>query len=288
MGGSVRTWCSVCGNNAFTSLYAGLVRCTSCDFVTADTYASQQDLHSLYGPEYFCGDEYSDYLGDKAVIQRNLRRWLRTVRKYVPGGSLVEVGSAYGFFLELAQEHYQVVGYDVSEEAVDYANTVLGVPSRCRDFLSDDSLTAGSVDVVAMWDVIEHLEAPEPFVERSAQMLRPGGYLFLTTGDISSWLARKQGPRWRLIHPPTHLQYFSRTTISHLLALKGFDVVRISYPGYWRSIEQILHGVFVLGRRREPPAIYRVLRRVLPGRMSIYLNTFDITYVIARKKMAGT
>ena len=288
MARSLKSGCPVCDNGDFGPLYAGLVRCKNCDFVTADIAAKEQDLDSLYGSEYFCGDEYVDYLGDKALIQKNLRRWLRIVREYVPDGTLVEAGSAYGFFLELAKEHFQVLGYDVSREAVDYANAELGAPSRCGDFLSDDTLTPGSVDVVAMWDVIEHVEAPERFVERSAELLRSGGYVFLTTGDIDSWLAQRQGPRWRLIHPPTHLQYFSRETIGHLLTLKGFEVVRILYPGYWRSIDQILHGVFVLGNRRTSPVVYRILRKLLPLRLGIYVNTFDIMCVVARKRTVET
>jgi SAM-dependent methyltransferase len=254
--------------------------------VTADVTLTGTDLQALYGPGYFSGDEYADYVGDKAVIQKNLRRWLRIIREYMHEGSLVEVGSAYGFFLELAQKHFQVLGYEVSEDVAQYANAVLGVPTRCKNFLADDTLTPGSVDVVALWDVIEHLEAPDQFIGRSAEVLRSGGYLFLTTGDIDSWLARHQGPRWRLIHPPTHLQYFSRKTISRLLTRKGFEVVRVLYPGYLRSIEQILHGIFVLGNHRQPPAIYRILKKALPGKMGIYLNTFDIMYVVARRRMA--
>ena len=243
------------------------------------------DLASLYGTDYFCGDEYADYLGDKAIIQKNMRRWLRLVRKYVPGGFLVEVGSAYGFFLELAQSHFRVLGYDVSEESVRYARDVLRVPARCEDFLSDEDLAEGSVDMVAMWDVIEHLDAPDQFIRRSAEVLRPGGFLFLTTGDIDSWLARRQGRRWRLIHPPTHLQYFSRKTINRLLAREGLEVVRVSYPGYWRSIGQILHGLFVFGNHRQASMIYRLLRKVFPQRMGVFINTFDIMCVVARKPL---
>ena len=69
-----------------------------------------------------------------------------------------------------------------------------------------------------------------------------------------------------------------------MLAAKGFEVARISYPGYWRSIEQILHGVFVLGNHRRPSAAYRLLRVVLPGKIGIYLNTIDIMFVVARKR----
>lgn len=244
---------------------------------------TEEDLRALYGADYFNGDEYADYLGDKAVIQKNLRRWLNVIRRYSPGGSLVEIGSAYGFFLELAQKHFKAVGFEVSEEAVQHANSMLGVDSRCQNFLTDGSVTPGSVDVVAMWDVIEHVDAPGQFVYKAGEILRPGGHLFITTGDIDSWLPRRQGPRWRLIHPPTHLQYFSRKTLSHLLELKGFEVVKVMYPGYWRSIKQILHGMFVLGHNGQPSTVYNVMNKALPGKLGIYLNTFDIMYVVARR-----
>lgn len=275
--------CLVCGETAFDPLYATLLRCNSCGFVTADMASADIDPYALYGPGYFSGEEYIDYLGDKQVIQRNARRWLGIVRKYVPQGRLVELGSAYGFFLELAQRFFDVLGYDVSEEGVRHANDVLRVRARNKDFITDTEPAAGSVDVVAMWDVIEHLETPDRFVERSAELLREGGYLFLTTGDIESWLARRQRERWRLIHPPTHLHYFSPSSIGNLLRRVGFEVERISYPGYSRSIEQILYGLFRLGRAGEPGPVYRGLSKLLPQKMGVYVNTRDIMLVVARK-----
>ena len=280
----VDTECPVCGHCEFTAIYQGLLKCGECNFITAEIASDGDDLKALYGESYFVGDEYADYVGDKTAIQRNLRRWLKIVRRYVSGGSLVEVGSAYGFFLELARVHYEATGYDLSEDAVRYATEVLGVTARSADFLTDKPVKDGSVDAVAMWDVAEHLDAPGKFVERASELLRPGGHLFITTGDIEAWLPRRQGPRWRLIHPPTHLQYFSKETMTRMLEGKGFEVVAVSHPGYWRSVKQILHGLFVFGRQDGPSAAYRVLSKVLPGRLNVYINTFDIMFVVARKR----
>ena len=198
---------------------------------------------------------------------------------------LVEVGSAYGFFLELAQEYFQVCGYDISEDAARYAKEVTGVPVSANDFVSDRSVGNQSVNAVVMWDVVEHMEDPGVFVDRAAAILNPGGYLFITTGDIEAWLPRHQGPRWRLIHPPTHLQYFSRDTMTRMLGSKGFDVVQVIYPGYWRSVQQILHGIFVLGKHKKHSIPQRLLSWLLPLKTGVYLNTFDIMMVIARKKL---
>ena len=105
MGDPKQKACPVCCNDGFETLYTGLIRCGNCGFVTADLAVNEQELQALYGPRYFDGGEYVDYLGDRRVVQRNLRRWLKTLREYVPGGNLVEIGSAYGLFLEMAKKN---------------------------------------------------------------------------------------------------------------------------------------------------------------------------------------
>ena len=43
---------------------------------------------------------------------------------------------------------------------------------------------AGSQDLVVMWDVIEHVKEPASLMKQIARVLRPDGYLAMTTGDI--------------------------------------------------------------------------------------------------------
>ena len=279
------TVCPVCGSGPFTDLYAELVRCEECNFITAANLDVTESFSDLYKEDYFSGDEYADYFGDKKVIQKNLRKWLKVVHGYVPGGSLVEVGSAYGFFLQLAQEDFDVVGYEVDAEVVEASRLIVKGDVRTADFLTDNQTPDESVDAVVMWDVIEHLAEPDRFVERAAQILRPGGYIFMTTGDIDAWLPRRQRAGWRLIHPPTHLQYFSANTMKRLLERWDFEVVQIFHPGYWRTAQQILHGLFVFNKPNRPSIAYRILKNILPSKMGIYLNTFDIMFVAARKRV---
>ena len=70
----------------------------------------------------------------------------------------------------------------------------------------------------------------------------PRGYLLLTTGDVSSLLPRLQGKAWHLIHPPTHVHYSSRKTITSLLKRLQFEVVDIKYPDVWRSDRQLMRS----------------------------------------------
>jgi 2-polyprenyl-3-methyl-5-hydroxy-6-metoxy-1,4-benzoquinol methylase len=68
-----------------------------------------------------------------------------------------------------------------------------------------------------LWNVIEHLEDPMGAVRHVYRILKPGGIIVLTTGNVESPLARLQGKKWRMLIPPIHLSHFSPSTIKYLL-----------------------------------------------------------------------
>ncbi len=272
----------ICSHQGFELFLDILLKCPVCGFVTA-RLENPIDARQIYQDAYFTGQEYLDYLGDEALLKRNFRRRLKHIRKRCPGGRLLEIGSAYGFFLDLARAHFQTVGFEINWEAARHAREVLGLDVRTDDFLlADEHTIGGKVDVTVMWDVIEHLERPDRFLARIAELSTPGAILCLTTGDIGSVLARWRGRKWRMIHPPSHLHYFDRNTITRLLGNHGFEVIDIRAIGVARSLRQILYSLLVLGLRL--PVAYRVLESVIPAAWGVTLNTFDIMQVTASRR----
>lgn len=274
--------CLVCGAASFTPLWEILQRCGDCGFVTARLDAPI-DARQLYEGDYFTGEEYLDYLADEVFFSRNFRKRLSQIRQHSTGGRLLEIGAAYGFFLALAREHFDVVGYEVNPAAVAHAIDVLGLDVRQNDFLAETPADIGRpIDVAVMWDVIEHLERPDFFLQKIADCSRPGGVLCLTTGDIGSFVARRRGRKWRMIHPPSHLHYFDRETIARLLDRCGFEVLEIKAIGVARSIRQILYSILVLNLHARK--LYDTASRIVPSSAGFTLNTYDIMQVVAKKK----
>jgi cyclopropane fatty-acyl-phospholipid synthase-like methyltransferase len=277
------TTCELCGRGgAPVPFYPRqrIVRCPDCDLVF---YESAVQAEALYGENYFNGGEYLDYVADKDVLQRNFRKRLPALRRFAPTGSLLEIGAAFGFFLEVARDHWQVRGIDVSSAGVAHMRDVLGVDAVQADFL-DLPDEPERYDVICLWDTIEHLSHPVRYIEKAARWLKPGGLLAMTTGDLGSLLARLRRDRWRQIHPPTHLFYFSSRTLTAAVERAGLTVCHREHVGQSRSYRSMVHGICTLGRKKAP-WLYEAA--TLGGRLDfpVYLNLYDTLLLMARKPL---
>jgi SAM-dependent methyltransferase len=259
-------------------------RCANCGHVFVDHGLGPADFEALYAKGYFFGEEYVDYVADQAVLQRNFAARLEVLRRFLPArrpASLLEIGCAYGWFLELVKNEFSPCrGIDITADGVATAR------ARGLDAVQGDALTTdlGSepYDAVCLWDTIEHLPNPERYLERARALTRPGSVIAITTGDIGSLMARLRGRRWRLIHPPTHLHYFTRPSIEAMLRRNGFEVVHLEACGFYRSAQNMSHNLLKLRSKRLARVHDWLMGRGL-GRAMIYLNLFDIMYVVARR-----
>jgi 2-polyprenyl-3-methyl-5-hydroxy-6-metoxy-1,4-benzoquinol methylase len=269
--------CIICKDSRQKRIYKSLTQCENCKLVYFEK-KEDIDVNDLYGEGYFQGEEYFDYKSDKAILQKNFARYLKEILKYKKGGNLFEIGCAYGFFLDLAKKYFSVEGIDIAKNPTAHAKNELGLNVATGYYT--EYAPSKKYDAFCLWDTIEHLESPEKFIGKISSELNPGGYLFLTTGAIESLLAKARGRKWRMIHPPTHLFYFSKKTITKLLKQHGLEVVSITHPGVYRSFKQIVYSLFFLNKKKPSKKNENLLNRFdLP----IYINTFDIMMVVAKK-----
>jgi 2-polyprenyl-3-methyl-5-hydroxy-6-metoxy-1,4-benzoquinol methylase len=277
--------CFVCGGIFHPSGHLpGLLKCGQCGFISACLDLSASELERIYGTDYFHGGEYRDYVEEGPSLRFNFRRRLQTMRKVVPNvlqRDLLEIGCAYGFFLDEARPFVRsATGIDIVADGIAHARQTLGVDARQGDYLTAEF--AHKFGAIAMWDTIEHLSRPDLFVAKAHSDLDDGGIIAITTGDIGSLNARWRGRRWRMIHPPTHLHYFSATTIGALLSRHGFEVVHLSHPGNSRNLRSMLHGILAL--RLDRQRLYEAIAGWPLLDLQVSINLADIMFVIARRK----
>jgi SAM-dependent methyltransferase len=124
-----------------------------------------------------------------------------------------------------------LVGLDVSEEGVRWAREQ-GFEAHVVDAQSPNAVAELGVepaDVVIAGEVIEHLDAPGPFLRAMPNLVDPGGVLVITTPNayrLLNFLSPATGDE--LIHPD-HTAWHSPHTLRNLLERNGWEVEGMAY-----------------------------------------------------------
>ncbi len=112
-------------------------------------------------------------------------------------------GSGYGS-AELARKAEQVMGVDVSEEAVREARERYALPNLQFEVASVDRLpfADGSFQLGVCFEVIEHLENYRDLLAEARRVLAPGGQLVISTPNLEFYAEsrKKDGPNPFHVH----------------------------------------------------------------------------------------
>ena len=125
----------------------------------------------------------------------------------------------------------QLVGLDLSERGVAWAQG-RGLEAHVVDCQSEEDVRALGLepaDVVVAGEILEHLDAPGPFLRAMRLLVRPGGLLLVTTPNayrLLNFLAPLSGRE--LVHPD-HTLWSSPRTLRTLLERAGWRVERLGY-----------------------------------------------------------
>ena len=278
--------CPCCHQNDLKPFHYQTQLCLGCGHAWFP--ASQLDINfkELYGESYFHGGDYGNYEEDEKELKFNFQKYIQRMLQHIPkDATVLEVGCAYGYFLEVAQDHFEVEGIDITTTPVQKARD-RGLPALEIELLDVDKTTT-CYDAICLWDTLEHLPDPGGTMEQIRNLLKEKGYVFLTTGDRSSPLAKLQQKNWRHFHPPSHLQYFTRKSIRQLLEQHGMETISISSIAQWHSIRNVLSGFHLHGKTPVTRKMARLLSRITPQviqGLSLPLPTGDIMWVVGQKK----
>lgn len=168
--------------------------------------------------------------------------------------TLLDIGCGDGAFARAsARKGWKVTGLDPAlpndVEALDSPGIMTLVKGTPTDLDADKKFTC-----VTLWDVIEHLPDPEPVLRSAWDLVAPGGWLVLETGNYQSaerLLAGSTWWAWQL----DHRWYFSPSTLLALLKPLHYAELRVakrvlrpwsrgsssfSAPPQWQTVLSVL------------------------------------------------
>jgi 2-polyprenyl-3-methyl-5-hydroxy-6-metoxy-1,4-benzoquinol methylase len=227
--------CPVCDSLSVGSISDHLFQCKQCGiaFNTAFALKSYNDTYFLdeyrnqYGKTYI-----EDYTNIYSLSSRRLSRILGYLsdKKKISNLSLLDIGSATGFFLACARDMgiCHVTGIEISEYASRYCTEHFNIPVRQSPF-SDVTLTS-LYSIITAWYFIEHCNAPVSVMQKIHDALQPGGMFAFSVPSIFGPLFLFNRDIWVQTHPADHSIDFSPSGIKKILTRIGFRQIHIK-PG---------------------------------------------------------
>ncbi len=237
--------CNYCGSDDYTVRYIvdgyNYVQCNNCSLVYVNPRIKSDAILNQYDDDYFKGsgfdksiDYETEYLSNLSI--KDLNDWDITVIKSLIKFSgdksykLLDAGCGMGLFLTKAKKAgFDVEGLEFSKYAAEFVESKgLKVQNTTID---DAILPQENYDVIVMKEVIEHLPDPKKSLAKIYGALKPGGLLFMTTGNYDCPERKVRGKDWFYFMPTGHLYIFSNKTMKAYLQSAGFGKINVTNQG---------------------------------------------------------
>ncbi len=247
-----------------------------------------QNTVDLYSTDYFNGAEqgfgYVDYDKDKQAMAYTFEFYLDKIKEFsTHSGNLLDVGTATGYFLEIAKKrNWNVAGVEISHFAAEKARAK-GLEVTIGT-LGDLSVQNEYFNVITFWDVLEHFPDPKSQLLLAHNIIKKGGIVAVNTPDAGSFFAKILGKHWHLLVPPEHLVIFNQKNLSLLLKSCGFDILWIGKVGKKFTLQYALQ---IISNKLKLGSVSRVVeffKSNFLGKISIPINLRDNFCIIVRKK----
>lgn len=217
--------CSICKTDNVGILYKKedltLIKCLACGVVQFDNISEVFDVKTY--------DYYKDRISltqeelYNPITTKRYIDWLTRLEHYRKNNALLEVGCGQGQFLSAARKmNWQIKGTEIAPHAVEVCKK-FNMDVICRDFLQLD-LKYNHYDIVAMFEVLEHLTQPKEYIFKANHVLRKGGILILTTPNFNNLTRLLLQRKWYWIHKE-HLFYFTPKTLKKLIRDAHFKIL---------------------------------------------------------------
>lgn len=241
--------CPACGGKKYKVQFEKLgftyVLCHDCGTLFVNPRPPSKLLKEFYtrsrSTSFFVHDFFmpvAEARREKIFLPR--AKYIRDTLPEMSKSIVGDIGAGFGIFLEELGKSWpsvRLIAIEPSIEMVDICRKkgLEVIPSSLEDIQGWDS----QFDLLVSFELFEHLYNPDEFLKKIRHILRPGGYLFITTLNGEGFDIQIFWEKSKSISPPQHLNFFNPRSITMLLEANNFHVEKADTPGKldWDIVE---------------------------------------------------
>ena len=224
------TQCYLCNSNeniaVFTENEIEILKCKTCEHVFS-SYVQEEHYDGYWNEEEF-DLNWWDY-AHREIYADFISKFLKEEK-----GSLLDVGCGLGFFVKTIQEKkpkWNVIGYEISKQAVKFAKTNNNLNNVYQGIVQESKIEKNSLDIITLWDVIEHIAYPQSLLKYLYSLLKEEGILFIQTPNFPIQLVkaklkvmlRGMKEDVHYLEAKDHVNQYAEGSINNLGIICGFN-----------------------------------------------------------------
>lgn len=227
--------------------FGGVHRCGGCGFEYIAPRPSPEQTASFYdiGGYYTQGHDATPQVGPPSPSSRarmhlawrfdRSRHLVDVIAQRLPAGaSIVDIGSGDGSQLViLARRGYRMTGVERDPRSVSLRGQAATVFEGSAEALPPQ-LARGTFDAVMFKQVLEHLVDPVAALRSAAELLKPGGVMFVEVPNNECTIARRSGLAWEHMDVPRHLNFFDEASLRTAATRAGLQFEATFFNEYCR------------------------------------------------------
>jgi 2-polyprenyl-3-methyl-5-hydroxy-6-metoxy-1,4-benzoquinol methylase len=228
--------CKICGSEIkLLNEKYNLGQCLNCKFIFCLNYFTQDEFIKVYDNLYNIGnshyqkhskDEFGKLITNKAIKVGLYRARMIKKNIFKPEfKSVLEIGSGVGLvgaYIRAKSPNISYTGIELDKEAYGKSK-LLKLNTIHGDFTEMSNLNK-KFDVIMLWEVLEHLQDLNTFLELAYEKLSVNGRIILSTPNYNKIYNYPKRTKDQIFQdtPPVHLNFFTPENIKNIFELKKF------------------------------------------------------------------
>lgn len=242
-------------DHSISKEHFNLCRCNDCSFIFTQDVPTEHNA----GP-YYKSEDYISHSNTKKGLVNKLYHIVREhmlskkhqlIASLEKGKTILDVGTGTGYFLNyMKQKGYETLGVEIDADARAYGQKEFGLDIRSPKELKDGQIK-NKFHTISLWHVLEHLYAPETYMQHFHKILEDNGHLIIALPNADSYDALHYKSYWAAFDVPRHLWHFTPKTLEKLANDNGFKLEKMKdlpFDPFYNAMlsEQYKNNAFAL------------------------------------------